>query len=66
MKVLPVSFLNISKEVLLASECKKAAELHAVKAGGQKKLLIRPVRYQRAHAGRISNSFLLACSSEAL
>ena len=64
--------LDLSKEVLWVSVGQRAAELWAVKVGGQKKILpICPARAIRVRTGPIGRKFfwpptLTACSSAAL
>ena len=51
--------LDLSKEVLWVSVCQRAAELQAVKVGGQMKILpISPVQTHLACTGLIGRFFL--------
>ena len=63
--------LDLSKNVLWVSVGQRAADLQAVKVGGQKKILpIGPFRTRSALTGQISRIFLTsnfqACRSAAL
>ena len=50
--------LDLSGEALWVSACQRAAELPAVKVGGQKKILpIRPARAKRVQTGPIGRIF---------